>query len=290
MQFGITLSDFRTAEGPTTLSTTVAGTARMAEAIGAVWFGVLDHFLQMENVRDPRDPMLEAYTTLSFVAGRTERIKLTAFVTGVTYRHPGVLAKMLTTLDVLSGGRAMLAIGAAWYEREHRALGVPFPPVAERFERLEETLQIMLQMWSDDEGPYGGRHYQLAETINEPPTVQRPRPLIVVGGGGEMKTLRLVAQYADACNVPGREPEMVAHKLAVLRKHCDAVGRDYDSILKTVTSPSVHPLRERDRYLQLMEAYREIGVDHVQQAALSADPVAFVEDFGRQIVPRLADI
>ena len=145
--------------------------------------------------------MLEGYTSLGFLAGQTDTMTLGLLVTGVTYRHPGLLAKIVTTLDVLSGGRAQLGIGAAWYEREHRGLGVPFPPLAERFERLEETLQICLQMWSDDAGPYEGRHYHLAETICSPPPISSPRPSLLIGGSGERKTLRLVARYADACNL-----------------------------------------------------------------------------------------
>ena len=163
------------------------------------------------------EPMLEGYTTLSFAAAKTERLRFRLLVGGVTYRHPGLLAKTVTTLDVLSGGRAELGLGAAWYEREHLGLGVPFPPLKERYERLEETLQICFQMWSDDNGPYEGRHYQLAETLCSPPPVSTPRPRVLIGGGGERKTLRIVATYADACNIIG-DAETVAHKVDVLRR------------------------------------------------------------------------
>ena len=173
--------------------------------------------------------MLECYTGLGFIAGVTERLRLRVLVGGVTYRHPGLLAKTMTTLDVLSGGRAEFGIGAAWYEREHRGLGVPFPPIAERFERLEECLKIVLQMWSEDNGAFAGKHYQLAETLCVPAPVSAPRPRIMIGGGGEKKTLRLVAQYADACNFFGG-PDEVGHKLDVLRGHCDAIGRDIGEI------------------------------------------------------------
>ena len=179
--------------------------------------------------------MLEAYTTLGFLAAHTERVKLLTVVTAVVYREPGLLAKIVTTLDVLSGGRAMLGIGAAWNEEESRGLGLFFPPTAERFERLEEALQICLQMWSDDDGPYEGKHYQLERTLNSPQPLSRPHPPILIGGAGERKTLRLVAQYADACNIFAR-PEL-AHKLDVLREHCEREGRDYDEIEKTVTGP-----------------------------------------------------
>src|ERR1700712_4574360 len=180
--------------GPGELATTLAETARVADEGGAAWFTLMDHWFQMEQLGGPAEPMLEGYTALGYLAGRTSRMTLGLLVTGVTYRPPGLLATTVAPLDILSGGGAMLGIGAAWYEREHRGLGVPFPPVAERFERLEETLQICLQMWSDDNGPFAGRHYQLAETLCVPAPVSSPRPRILIGGGGEKKTLRLVAQ------------------------------------------------------------------------------------------------
>jgi F420-dependent oxidoreductase-like protein len=183
--------------------------------------------------------MLEAYATLSYLAARTSTVQLGALVTGVTYRHPGLLAKIATTLDVLSGGRATLGIGAAWYDREHAGLGVPYPSTKERFERLEEALQICLQMWDPaNNGPYEGKYYQLAETLCVPPPVSRPRPQIMIGGGGEKKTLRMVAQYGDACNLfTTLGTDGVSQKLDVLRGHCEAVGRDYDEIQKTVMAP-----------------------------------------------------
>src|SRR6202167_3381053 len=211
--------------GPEAIGPTLATLALTAEALGVRTLSVMDHWFQMEMMWPAEEPMLEGYTTLGFVAGKTERLRLRLLVTGVTYRHPGLLAKTVTTLDVLSGGRAELGIGAAWYEREHRGLGVPFPPVAERFERLEEALQICLQMWSEDNGPYEGRHYHLAETICVPGPISSPRPRVLIGGSGERKTLRLVAVYADACNIFGDAP-VIAHKLEVLHRHCDDVGRD----------------------------------------------------------------
>jgi len=214
---------------PAVIGPGVGALAQRAEALGVRTLSFMDHYFQMEQMAPAEDPMLEGYTALGFVAGRTERLRLRLLVAGVTYRYPGLLAKTVTTLDVLSGGRAELGIGAAWYEREHLAFGVPYPPVAERFERLEETLQICLQMWSDDNGPYEGRHYRLAETLCSPMPVSHPRPRILIGGGGEKKTLRLVAQYADACNIFG-EADVVAQKVDVLRRHCDAVGRDPNEI------------------------------------------------------------
>ena len=176
MRFGFHFLDFTLPGSPASLAPAIAKTAAAAEAGGASWFTVMDHFFQMEGFQTAHDPMLEGYTTLGFVAAKTERVKLGTVVTGVTYRHPGLLAKIATTLDVLSEGRSFFGLGAAWYEREHLALGVPYPDMSERFERLEEALQIILQMWSDDEGPYNGKHYQLAETISVPQPIQKPAP------------------------------------------------------------------------------------------------------------------
>ena len=215
--------------GPEAIGTTFAELAQTAEAIGVRTLSVMDHWFQMEVLWPVDEPMLEGYTTLSFAAGKTDRLRFRLLVGGVTYRHPGLLAKTVTTLDVLSGGRAELGLGAAWYEREHRGLGVPFPPLRERYERLEETLQICLQMWSDDNGPFEGNHYSLAETLCSPPPVSSPRPRILIGGGGERKTLRIVAKYADACNFIG-DASVIAHKAGVLRRHCEEVGRDPSQI------------------------------------------------------------
>ena len=198
MRVGVHLVNFGLPGGTSAIGPTMAEAGRAAEEAGLDNLSVMDHYFQMEGMGlgDAPAPMLEAYTTLGFLAAHTSTVELQALVTGVTYRHPGLLAKIVTTLDVLSGGRAMLGIGAAWYEREHLGLGVPFPPLSERFERLEETLQIVLQMWSDDDGPYEGAYYHLAETICSPPPLTRPHPPIMIGGSGEQKTLRLVAQYA----------------------------------------------------------------------------------------------
>ena len=274
---------------PETVAATLVATAQAAEEAGVTWFAPMDHFFQMEHIGDARDPMLEGYTQLGFLAAHTRSMTLGLLVTGVTYRHPGILAKIVTTVDVLSGGRAQLGIGAAWYEREHRGLGVPFPPVAERFERLEETLQICLQMWSANDGPYEGRHYQLAETICSPPPIQRPRPSILIGGGGERKTLRLVARYTDACNLFARSPGEVGHKLDVLRAHCDTEGRDYDEIEKTVMFVP-DPFRDLDEFLADMAEYAKLGIETVQLIPPYGDPVEFTRRVGREIIPALADL
>ncbi len=206
MKLGLHYWNYSTPSESARIAPTLAETARIAEQAGLSSFTVMDHYFQMEAMASVDEPMLEGYTTLGYLAGRTDRMTLGLLVTGVMYRYPGLLAKIVTTLDVLSGGRARLGIGASWYEREQRGLGVPVVPVAERFERLEETLRICLQMWSEDDGPFSGRHYQLAETLCVPAPASRPHPPIMIGGGGEQKTLRLVARYADACNVFGTTP------------------------------------------------------------------------------------
>lgn len=249
----------------------------------------MDHWFQMEDLGGPASPMLEGYTTLGYLAAVTERLRLGLLVTGVTYRHPGLLAKTVTTLDRLSGGRAMLGIGAAWYEREHTGLGVPFPSVSERFERLEETLEVCRQMWSDDDGPYDGTHYRLAETVCVPPPVQRPGPPVLVGGAGERKTLRLVAQHADACNIFGQGHDVMAHKLDVLRRHCDDAGRDYDSIRKTVIL-AADPLGDTDAFLADMAGYAALGVDLATLMPVGDDPVAWTTEVCERVLPRLQQL
>ena len=289
MELGINFANFTLPGGPEAIGPALSGTARAAEEGGCAAFTLMDHYFQMEEFADRHEPMLEGYTGLGFLAGRTERITLGLLVTGVTYRHPGLLAKIVTTLDVVSGGRAQLGIGAAWYEREHAALGVPFPPLSERFERLEETLQICHQMWSDDEGPFDGVHYQLAETICSPRPVSSPRPRILVGGSGEQKTLRLVARYADACNLFATEPTEVAHKLEVLDRHCADEQRDPASITRTILGMA-DPLGDVDGFLSSMEDYAALGIQMVDVMPLAEDPVAYVTRLGEEVVPRLTEI
>jgi F420-dependent oxidoreductase-like protein len=240
----------------------------------------------MEAMASVDEPMLEGYTTLGYLAAKTDRMTLGLLVTGVMYRYPGLLAKIVTTLDVLSGGRARLGIGASWYEREQRGLGVPVVPVGERFERLEETLRICLQMWSQDNGPFHGRHYQLAETLCMPAPVSLPHPPIMIGGGGEKKTLRLVARYADACNVFGDTPTEVAHKFDVLREHCAAEDRDYDSIEKTVLVRRP-VLADVDAFVADVAEYAALGVTEVQTMP-DRHPVEFAEQVAEQVIPRLS--
>lgn len=234
MDYGLHIADFTWRSGAADLGPALAAHVRNAEAAGIRRITVMDHFWQLPGLGPVEHEMLEAYATLGFIAAHTETALLHTLVSGVIYRHPSLLAKQVTTLDVLSGGRMGLGIGAAWNEEECRGLGFPFPPVAQRFRELEETLQICLQMWSDSEEPYDGAIWQLERTLNSPQSISRPHPYLLIGGGGEKKTLRLVAQYADACNLGvGAGGELPTHKLDVLRAHCDDVGRDYDTIEKT---------------------------------------------------------
>ena len=288
MQLGIHFVNFALPGGVPSIASTLAETARIAEEGGVTTFTVMDHWFQMEQMGSAADPMLEGYTTLGFLAGQTKHMRLGLLVTGVTYRHPGLLAKIVTTLDVLSGGRAQLGIGAAWYEREHLGLGVPYPPLAERFERLEETLQICLQMWSDDDGPYQGKHHQLAETICSPRPISSPRPRILIGGGGEKKTLRLVARYADACNLFASSPDEVARKLDVLARHCEAEGRDPATIDRTILAMS-NPVADPDEFLAAMADYAALGISTVEIMPVG-DPVAYTTQVAELIVPRLAQL
>ncbi|HEX6542078.1 MAG TPA: LLM class F420-dependent oxidoreductase [Ktedonobacterales bacterium] len=234
MRVGLQVPRFHWSGGPEQIGRTFGDIARRAEDAGFYSFWVMDHFFQIRSQGPKEEEMLEGYSALSFAAGKTERIRLGTLVTGVTYRYPGILVKTATTLDVLSGGRAYFGVGAAWNEEEHRGLGVPFPPLSERFERLEELLQIALQMWSGEAQAYSGKHYHLANALNVPNALQRPHPPILIGGSGEQKTLRLVAQYADACNLfSSLQPGVLEHKLDVLRGHCEKLGRPYEQIEKT---------------------------------------------------------
>ena len=286
MKLGLHYWNFSTPSETATIAPTLAATAGIAEQAGMSSFTVMDHYFQMEAMASVDEPMLEGYTTLGYLAAKTDRITLGLLVTGVMYRYPGLLAKIVTTLDVLSGGRARLGIGASWYEREQRGLGVPFVGIGERFERLEETLRICLQMWSEDNGPFHGQHYQLAETLCMPPPISQPRPSIMIGGGGEKKTLRLVARYADSCNVFGGTPAEVAHKFDVLREHCAAEDRDYASIEKTVLvrRPA---LVDVDAFIADVAEYAALGVTEVQTMP-DRHPVEFAEQVAEEVIPRLA--
>jgi F420-dependent oxidoreductase-like protein len=289
MELALHFMNFTLPGGSKALGPTLAATAQAAEESGCSTFTMMDHWFQMEQFASAQDPMLEGYTSLGFVAGKTTRLTLGLMVTGVTYRHPGLLAKIVTTLDVLSEGRALFGVGAAWYQREHEGLGVPYPPISERFERLEETLQICKQMWSDNDGPYEGKYYQLAETICSPRPIQTPGPKILIGGGGEKKTLRLVARYADACNLFAMGVEQVGRKLDILKEHCEAEGRDYSSIKKTMNGGG-NPLSDVDGFLREMEQYAALGISLVDLRNVPPDPASYVSELGEKVLPRLSQI
>ncbi|BBZ26472.1 LLM class F420-dependent oxidoreductase [Mycolicibacterium madagascariense] len=285
MKLGVHYIDFLPG-APEQLAPTLAATVKAAEDGGVDMFTLADHFFQMENFGPAENPFLEGYTSMSYLAALTERITLTMLVTGVTYRYPGVLAKTVTTLDVLSGGRSMFGIGAAWYDREHHALGVPYPPLKDRFEMLEETLQICQQMWSENDGPYEGKHYQLAETLCQPQPIRRPP--ILIGGSGEKKTLRMVAQYADVWNASSTLDEL-PHKLDVLRRHCDDVGRDIADIRLTVGFFD-DPFADTDAYLRTLDQFAALGFDTINTGPWpgNPDPAGWVTRLGDEIIPRLS--
>jgi len=287
MKLGVHIADFTFPGGPATLRDDLTRIAEVAEASGFSRISVMDHVWQIGGLGPADHEMLEAYTTLGYLAARTERVELLAWVTAVVYREPGMLAKLVSTLDVLSGGRAMLGIGAAWNEAESRGLGLPFPPTAERFERLEEALQICLQMWSDDDGPYQGKHYALERTLNVPQPLRRPP--ILIGGGGERKTLRMVARYAQACNLFG-SPEL-PHKLEVLREHCEREGRDYDEIEKTVMiglDPGVDG-QHVDELLRRLRGLADLGVAHVHGWVPRVSQITPLTLLGEKVIPVIAD-
>ncbi|WP_019874936.1 LLM class F420-dependent oxidoreductase [Sporichthya polymorpha] len=288
MQLGIHNASFSWPGGPAAIAPTIADLGQAAEAAGVAHVSFMDHFFQIPPVGPAEEPMLEGYTALGFLAAHTSTVKLQLLCTGVTYRHPGLLAKTVTTLDVLSGGRAVLGIGAAWFDREHEGLGVPFPPVAERFERLEETLQICLQMWSDNNGPYEGKHYHLAETLNSPPPVSSPRPEIMVAGSGEKKTLKLVARYADSNNLFGG-PDEIKSKLDILRQHCENEGRDFSSIT-TTTLARVDPETDTDAFLREAEALHAVGVKVIFVVPRGDNPARLADKLGKDVIPRLAEL
>jgi F420-dependent oxidoreductase-like protein len=290
MKIGLQISDFTIPGGKARLGAELATVARAADEGGFEFITVMDHFFQIHYTGPPELEMLEAYTTLGYLAACTSRAKLLTLVTGAVYRHPAVLAKIITALDVLSGGRAGLGIGASWHDEEARALGIPFPPVAERFERLEETLQICLQMWSGDESPYRGTHYELDRPLNSPQALSKPHPPILIGGGGERKTLRLVARYADACNLfPGPD---LARKLDVLRDHCEDVGRDYDEITKTCYF-IFDPGERGENAAQIVDQLSELAAMGFQAAigaVANVWEITPLEIIGSEVIPAVAGL
>ncbi|HEY8636651.1 MAG TPA: LLM class F420-dependent oxidoreductase [Candidatus Limnocylindrales bacterium] len=292
MKIGLQIPSFSWPGGTEAIGPTVGRIAHQADEIGFDSIWVMDHFFQIRGVGKPEEPMLEGWTTLGFLAANTKRARLGLMVGGVHYRLPGLWVKAATTLDVLSGGRAWLGIGAAWNEDESRSLGFPFPPLGQRFEMLEETLQIAHQMWQGERGSeaeFHGRHYDATRLMNSPQSISRPRVPIMIGGGGERKTLRLVAKYADASNVFGG-PEMIAHKYAVIREHCADIGRNPDEIertnLQTIDLGRDSPARIVDRFGELADA----GAQHVIVSVADVHDPKQLETIGRDIVPQLRDL
>ncbi|MCU0498163.1 MAG: LLM class F420-dependent oxidoreductase [Anaerolineae bacterium] len=284
MRIGLQIHLYKQVGAPIDMGRVLGETAQAAENAGFYSLWVLDHFFQMEGAGAVDEPMLEAYTTLGYLAALTQQIKLGVMVTGVIYRYPAILVKMLTTLDVLSGGRCYLGIGAAWYEREARGLGIPFPSTGERFERLEETLQIAHRMLSGDRQPYQGKHYRLDEPINEP---RIGRPPILIGGMGEQKTLRLVARYGDACNLDGGvSDEVLRHKLEVLRGHCMDIGRNFENIEKTVICHVSNP-HDVESVIKRCHTLHLIGF---QQVMFNMPTWSALDLWGREVIPAVATL
>jgi F420-dependent oxidoreductase-like protein len=293
LRIGLQVPRFTWPNAPDSIGPKLAEIGKTADEAGFASIWVMDHFFQIRGVGAAEEPMLEGYSALNYVAGITQQIKLGTLVTGVHYRYPGILLKTITTLDVLSSGRAYLGIGAGWNERESRGLGVPFPSTAERFERLEETLQIAHQMWSGEVKPFKGKHYHLEEAMNNPPAVSRPRPPIMVGGMGEKKTLRLVAQYADACNLFAYGGAgTIRHKLEVLKRHCEGVGRDYDEIERTALgSVNLGPegMSPRD-VIERCSDLSEAGIQHLIFNMPNVHEIWPLETFGREIIPAVTTL
>jgi F420-dependent oxidoreductase-like protein len=290
MRLGLQIPDFTWPGGAEKIGPTLATIAKTADDAGFDSIGVMDHFFQIRSIGPSEHEMQEAYTTLGFLAAHTKRAKLMTFVTGVHYRHPGILAKIVTTLDVLSGGRAWLGIGAGWNEEESRGLGVPFPPLKERFEMLEETLEICIQMWSGDQKPYRGKHYQLDRPLNSPQSLSRPHPGIMIGGSGEQKTLRLVARFGDACNL-WPTPE-IPHKLEVLRGHCKAVGRDYDTIEETAML-QFDPGEKGDKVDEIIGRLHwlaKMGIETVIGGVKDVWRIKPLEIIGERLIPAVAKL
>jgi F420-dependent oxidoreductase-like protein len=287
MKVGLHISDFTWDGGPAELRFRLDEIVQRAELAGVDRISVMDHVWQIGPIGPPEHEMLEAYTALGWLAAKTERVGLLTMVTAVVYREPGLLAKAMSTLDVLSGGRAILGIGAAWNEDESRGLGLLFPPVAERFERLEEALRICNQMWSDNDGPFEGKHYHLARTLNSPQPLRRPP--ILIGGSGEKKTLRLVAQYADSCNIQALDVAVAAHKLDVLRQHCADLGRNYDEIEKTAqTRFNLGPNGENvQQTIETLHALSELGFTVAHGSLINVSKPRQLDLFTERIIPAL---
>ncbi len=292
MKLGLHLSNFTYGVPVSALGAKIAEIASSADAAGFDRLSVMDHYFQIPVVGPAENEMFEAYSVLGYIAAKTTRLKLGVLATGVTYRNPGFLAKQVTGLDVLSGGRAWLGIGAAWFEREHFGLGFAFPPLRQRFEMLEEAIQVCQQMWSDDNGPYVGKHFQLEETLCSPRPVQQPRPPILIGGSGEKKTLRLVARYADACNVRGTDPESTERLLGILDEHCAREGRDPATIEKTIVTrfdPGANGERAGQE-VERLARFAEIGVQAALGSVIGVEHPGTIEAMATKVIPAVTKL
>lgn len=293
MKIGLQVPSFTWPGGEPGIRTHLKEIAQTADEVGFSSLWVMDHFFQIPSVGQVEEPMLEAYTTLGFMASHTNKARLGALVTGVIYRYPALLVKTVSTLDVLSGGRAYFGVGAAWNERESLGLGVRFPPLKERFERLEETLQIALQMWSGNTAPFNGKHIQLAEPINSPQPVSKPHPPILIGGGGEKKTLRLVAQYGDACNFFARlGNDVLQHKLDVLKAYCEQLGRPYEEIERTALGGAhlAPGQMTPENVVEECKKLNRMGFQHVIFNMPNVSEIKPLEIMGREVIPEVAGL
>ena len=292
MKVGLHVPVFAWQGGSDALADHLVNVAEHAESAGFDQLTVMDHYFALGPGDAYRRPMLEAYTALGFIAARTSKIRVGSQVTGVMYRYPGILIKQVTTLNVLSKGRGFLGIGAAWFEHEHHAFGVPFPPLKERFERLEETLRIAHQAWSGDSQPFHGKYYSLEEPYLSPSAVSKPRPRILVGGSGERKTLRLVAQYADACHINASDLEVGRHKLAVLRQHCADVGRNAAEI-ETTCGVRAEIMADGSNVQEVIDRFAaagEAGFDMVTTALPEVYTLEAIHLFGEKVISALAGV
>jgi len=287
VKYGLEINEFDWSGGPAAMGKHLADIGRRAEQAGFHSIWVWDHFIQL---RRWDAPLLEGWLTLAFLAAATERIKLGTLVTGVTYRHPAVLVKQASTLDVLSGGRSYFGVGAAWNEREHAAFGVRFPPIAERFQMLEDLLQIAHRVWKGETGPFKGKLVELSEQMDNPPPVQQPHPPILIGGGGERKTLKFVAKYADATHQTTADPAVLRHKLEVLRRHCETEGRDYEEIerfcgLELRPLPGQDgPIADADTLLERAGALSEAGAQGLFIVLPRVADSEAIERFGAEVI------
>ena len=291
MRIGLQIPSFTWPGNPNGLASKLSEIVKTADQGGFYSIWVMDHLFQIGGIGPVEHEMLEGYSALNFIAAQTSHAKLGTMVTAVTYRVPGVLIKTVTTLDVLSQGRAYLGIGAAWFEREALGLGLPFPPLKERFERLEETLQIAHQMWRGEVGKYEGKHYQLAETLVSPQPISKPHPPILIGGSGEQKTLRLVAKYADGCNLFARAgEETLRGKLDILKRHCEEVGRPYNEIEKTSLATVNLGQQSAAEVIETIKKLADLGFQHVIFNMPNVHEVTPLEIFAREIIPAVADL